>query len=328
MKFLSYLILIVFSLSLYATSAPIGEVRSFTRASDNKVIKASIVSYDGEQVVLKVIGKKNYTVDPSIFIKENQEYIENWININRNLPLPSELDKRIKPGETFRVEMPNLAKTFTKKTAGFTVYIPTDYNYPNPAPLLVFLNGGSGSEELTQAKEITDSRDYILVSLPFTSEIKKDGHLGQSEKNMNLIKSYHAAMLQKLYKVIPNLSHHQRVIVGSSNGAHIIGSALAMDWDCYLKSFHAFALWEGGGSISRDFKAAKGKKYQTWVGWGGKSQFKDFTINIAETMEKSGVEVTKKSVETAAHTMNTDASSAIREWLINTAEPHMQKLQK
>lgn len=324
MKFAPYVILIVFSLSLYATSAPISKVRYFTRASDKRRIQARVVSYDGEQVVLKVVGKKNYTFDPSIFIKEDQEYVENWIYISQGLPQPSELDKRIKPGASFRVEMPNLAKTFTKKTAGFTVHLPIDYKYPNPTPLLVFLNGGSGNEGLTQAKKITLSKGYVLVSLPFTSEIQKDGPLGRSEKNMNLIELYHTAMLQKLDKVIPNLSHHQRVIVGSSNGAHIIGSALAMDWDCYLTFFNAFALWEGGGSISRDFKAARGKKYQTWVGWGGKSNFKDFTINIAEAMEESRVQVTKKSVETSGHGMNMDAILAIREWLINTAEPHMQ----
>ena len=64
MKFILYITLALFSLSLHAISVPISEVRSFTRASDKKTLDASIVSYDGKQVTLKIAGKKNHTLDP------------------------------------------------------------------------------------------------------------------------------------------------------------------------------------------------------------------------------------------------------------------------
>ena len=319
MKFLMYTCLLLFK-SSFAFSTPVSEVRSFTRESDKKSIKAKIISYDGNQLVLRVIGKKNYTFDPTIFIEEDQQYIENWVYTSQKIPLPSELDKRIKPDTTFRVEMPNLAKTYSNQTAGFTVYLPADYEYPKPIPLLVFLNGGDGKDGVKQARKITESKGYVLVSLPYTSEINKDGPLGQVEKNMDLIESYHAAMLKKLDELIPNLSNN-KVITGSSNGAHIVGSALVMGWDCYLTYFNAFALWEGGSSISRNFKAVKNKKYQVWVGWGGKSDSKNFTINIANSMEESGVKLTRQEIETAGHGINNDVISAIRYWLVNTVEP-------
>ncbi|MFC5049315.1 hypothetical protein ACFPK9_01595 [Rubritalea spongiae] len=317
-------VILTLSLGLHAIGAPDDEVRSFTRSSDNKSIEAHVVSYDGKQVVLAVQGKKNYTFDSAIFTEDDQQYFQKWVYTSKGMPAPNELDPRIKPSATFRVEMPNLAQTYTNKPAGFTISLPPNYSYPEATPLLVFLNGGTGSESLKQAKTIAGSMGYILVSLPYTSEIDKDGPLGNSEKNMELIEAYHSVMLERLRKLVPNLSQTHRVIVGSSNGAHIIGSAIAMDWDCYLDYFNAFALWEGGGSISRNFKAARGKEYQVWVGWGEKSEFKDFTIGVAEAMDESRVNVTQQAVKTAGHGLNKEATLLIKEWLKKIAEPHMQ----
>ncbi|HSP44024.1 MAG TPA: hypothetical protein VLO11_14215 [Luteolibacter sp.] len=295
--------------------------RTFTRMSDNKTVVARIVSYDGKKVILKVKGSKEFTFDPGIFIDTDQKHLDDWLLTSRGLPARSDLDTRIKPGASFRVEMPGLAPTFLKQPAGFTISIPPDYSYPNPVPLLVFLNGGSGNESLDAAKSITEGKSYVLVSLPFSSEIKKDGPLGQSKKNMELIEAYHEAMLKELQTLVPNLSETHRILAGSSNGAHIIGAAIALDWDCYLDFFRGFVLWEGGGSISRDFKAAKGKGYCSWVGWGGKSEFKDFTIGVAKAMDDSRMNITKEEIGSAGHGMNKDAQLAVGKWLSEVAEP-------
>ncbi|MBK1789726.1 hypothetical protein [Persicirhabdus sediminis] len=303
-------------------------VRDFTRATDQKTIKATIVSVDETQVTLQVLGKKRYTFAMDTFIEEDQEYIKNWVFKSQGIPQPSDLDPRVKPGASFRVEMPELAKTYTGKTAGFSISIPDNFKYPDPVPVLVFLNGGSGNDSLGAAKSIADPSRYVLVSFPYTSEIAKDGALGSDSGNMKLIEAYHAAMLERLTTLIPNLSKTHRIIAGSSNGAHIIGSAIAMDWDCYMDYFKAFMLWEGGGSISRDFRAAKGKQYCCWVGWGGKSESKAFTIGVADAMESSRVQVTKEGIATAAHGMNDDAKSAAKRWLTEVAMPALDQMDK
>ena len=272
-------------------------------------------------MTLQLAGGKKYTFDPAIFIEEDQDFIQSWRFLSRGLLPPDELDERIKPGATFRVEMPELANTYSEQPAGFTISIPQSFNYPDPAPLLVFLNGGSGNESLKSAKSSSDPEKYIIVSFPYTSEINKDGPLGQSKSNMRLIESYHEKMLERLKELVPNISESQRIIAGSSNGAHILGSAIAMDWDCYLNYFRGFILWEGGGIISNDFKAVKGSKYVVWVGWGEKSEARDFVINIANSMEESRVEVTKEEVKGAGHGMHKNTHEAIKNWISNVAEP-------
>jgi|GEM_PF-2235436 len=330
MKSSIYSILCVILIPCFLSVDAYGEnpekIRDFTRASDQKTMQASVFAHNGEKVTLQVVGKKRYTLDPAIFIEADQKYLQDWLWRSRGIPLPSELDPRIKPGATFRVEMPDLANTFTGKSAGFTVSIPTIFNYPDPLPLLVFLNGGSGNESLAAAKSIADAKRYVLVSFPFTSEIKKDGALGHVKSNMKLIEAYHEAMLERLKTLIPNLSQTHRVVAGSSNGAHIVGSAIAMDWDCYLDFFRAFIVWEGGGSLSKNFKAAKGKRYCSWVGWGAKSTSKDFAVGIAEAMDDSRMRITKEEVKTAGHGMNKDAQMAIRSWLSEVAEPTLDKM--
>ncbi len=69
------------------------------------------------------------------------------------------------------------------------------------------------------------------------------------------------------------------------------------------------------------FKAVKGKKHLVFVGWGEKNEVKRFTIGIADAMEASKAQVTKKGIPSAGHGMNKEASDAINQWLINTAEP-------
>jgi len=316
----------VILLSINSYGEKLKKVREFTRESDQKSLSAYVVSYDGKEVTLQVVGKKRYSFESSVFIEDDRKYLEEWRYKSRGLVAPSELDPRIKPGETFRVEMPDLAKTFTGKTAGFTVSIPTDFNYPEPVPVLVFLNGGSGDENIKGAKSIADVKRYVLVSFPYTSEIQKDGPLGQIESNMKLIESYHGAMLEKLQTLIPNLSPTHRIIAGSSNGAHIVGSALVMDWDCYLNFFRSFMLWEGGGSISRNFKAAKGKRYCSWAGWGSDSESKLFAMGVAKAMDDSRMLVTQEEVSGAGHGMNKNVSMAMRKWVLEVAEPALDKM--
>ena len=89
--------------------------------------------------------------------------------------------------------------------------------------------------------------------------------------------------------------------------------------------FSTFVLWEGGGSISRDFSAAKGKQYHTWVGWGGKSESKGFTIAIAEAMDASRVNVTKEEVPSAKHGINNDVQNAILRWITEVVEPALEE---
>ncbi len=323
--FVWYNLHVVILVILFSSSA-YGETREFTRESDQKKLTATVITHDGKKVTLQLENNKKFTLDPTIFVEADQQYLSDWLSRSRgNIPA-GDLDPRIKPGATFRVEMPELAKTFTGKPAGFTISIPMNFNYPDPLPLLVFLNGGSGDDGLGAAENIADASRYLLVSLPYTSEIKKDGPLGHIKSNMELIEAYHAAMLERLVILVPNISKTHRVIGGSSNGAHIVGSAIAMDWDCYLKFFRGFIVWEGGGSLSRDFSAAKGKDYCNWVGWGAKSTSKEFAMGVAEAMDDSRMRVTKEEIASAGHGMNGDAQAAMRKWLVEVAEPAFEEM--
>lgn len=62
-----------------ASSSVNAQLRSFTN-DNGTVIQAELVSHKGDKVKLRRIDGKEFEVNPSVFSKEDEAYIKNWIS--------------------------------------------------------------------------------------------------------------------------------------------------------------------------------------------------------------------------------------------------------
>jgi len=305
------------------------DIRAFTRSSDGKTLDAFVVAHDGQQVTIQVAGRKQFTLEPSVFSEEDQVYLKNWLLKSKGMPALGELDERVKPGATFRVHLPEWEKTKQGSPGGFSLSIPKDYQYPEPVPLLVFLQGGKGSDKLNRVPPIVDKTKYLVAAFPFPKSLSYNEPVANAPRDQLLaIEAYHTEFLEELRRLVPNISMSHRFIAGSSNGAHTIGSALVMDWEAYTEYFRGFILWEGGGcSVGNDYRAARGKDKVLWLGWGEKSEFKDYAKARGKEIEDARAEITLEGIADAKHGPSANTWKAVKQWIDTTAEEKLSEME-
>ncbi len=73
-------------------------------------------------------------------------------------------------------------------------------------------------------------------------------------------------MIAKLQDMIPNTDPRMRVVVGFSNGAHIIGGCLAQQQEGLYGYFNVYVLIEGGVSDKYNYPSLPGRYY--YLAWG------------------------------------------------------------
>lgn len=319
-------IIVWLATSCFAETKP--EIRTFTRASDGRSLDAFVVSHDGEKVTIQIAGRKQFTLEPSIFSSEDQTYLKNWFLESKGMPPLDGLDERIKPGAEFRVELPGLEKTkHDGAPAGFTLRIPEKFVYPAPVPLMVFLAGGKGNHRINGGQRMAfDEEEYVLASFPYPENLKAMVP-NAPEEQLKYIEDYHSAFIDELRRLVPNISESHRFIVGTSNGAHTIGCSLVMDWKAYTDFFRGYVLWEGGGcSLGANYRAARDKKKIFWVGWGEDSNYKRYAQTKAEEIESSGGRVWKEGVAGAGHGPTDGTWEAIKKWIESVAEKELEAM--
>lgn len=147
-------------------------------------------------------------------------------------------------GAMHRIEFPELGNMANEETAACSVSLPKGYNAEDNFPLLVWFSGARGSWKPDHAVGLVDFDEFIVVALPFP-----DGRLprlGVRDGGIEDFEPFHSAMLERIRKEIPNISEDIRIVAGSSSGAHLIGSALDLDWKAFTDFFTVYVLHEGG----------------------------------------------------------------------------------
>lgn len=327
-KISSLAIALIFLTSIGFSQSSKPEIHTFTRAVDGKELKAFIVSHDGEKVKIQIAGRKQFTLDPEIFTEPDQKYIQDWWLKSQGMPAIADLDERVKPGETIRVEMPGLEKTLKGDSPGFTIRIPDNYEYPTPVPIMVFINGGKASERLTKPQNLVDDKEFIIAVFPFPESLKTDKTVaGASVNQIESLQKYHTEFMNELVRVVPNIHPTYRFLAGESNGAHTIGSSIVMNFRPFLDYFHAYILWEGGGSpAGKDYKKAKDKQKIFWVGWGLDSDSMDYAKNVKSNIEKSGANVWGDGAKNTGHGLGPKAYVLIKKWIAEVAMPKLTEI--
>ncbi len=157
---------------------------------------------------------------------------------------PGKLDPRVKPGESFYLEFPDLPPTRYGKMTRMQVCIPKSYDPGKLYPLCAWMGGGDGTSDADGA--LVDVGRFIRIGVPFPKDANNP-----RQSNMvghyPVIWQYQKTMLDELRRVVPNISPSVRIIGGFSNGGHTIAGNMQFPHTDMPDYFTIYVFADGGG---------------------------------------------------------------------------------
>lgn len=230
-------------------------------------------------------------------------------------------DPRVKPKAEIYVPFPELGQSRTAdEPMAMRIRIPASYSPDRPVPLIVWLAGGDGNSRFNTAEALVNEEDFVLVGMNYPASIPEPQYATVQGK-IDQIWALHEKMLAKLQDMIPNLDPRMRVIVGFSNGAHVIGGCLAHQIDGLSHYFNVFVLVEGGNSDSFNYPPLPGRYYYVATGGAQGGRGVDFNTMLANYARKAGMNVETRIMEGVGHDFPDAEQARVRSWLENTVVP-------
>lgn len=225
---------------------------------------------------------------------------------------PPEPDPRVVAGKKIELVFPDLGASRSSDPTRIQIRIPESYEPGKPVPLLLYLGGGEGTDNCDEAGAFVDPREWVLVAFPYPASAPRPRGAAHEGKSRDLI-AFQEPLLERLQALVPNTDPARRVVVGFSNGAHMIGMAVCDGWKDFSAYFSAFVLHEGGASGSGDFSALR--KKQVFVGMGEKSSSLDFAALVADKIKKARAKPTVFVAPDEAHELGHASREAIKDWI-------------
>jgi hypothetical protein len=148
------------------------------------------------------------------------------------------------PGQTITLDFPELGNMANDEPARCEVRIPENYTDSKRFPIFVWFSGGHGNCDVNSASALVDFDQFIVVAVPYP-----DGRLprlGVRDGGIEDFWAFQFPMLERVKALIPNMSGTVRIAGGLSSGAHLLGSAIDLDWPGFTDYFTAYVLHEGG----------------------------------------------------------------------------------
>ncbi len=222
------------------------------------------------------------------------------------------LSDQVKPGKTITLTFPDLPDTLNGDPASCEIRIPENFDSSKPVPMVVWCAGWKGSNRAIGALSLVDRRKTIVVGMPYPSTCRIP-RLALEDGKEKQIWEYQSVMLEKIKRLIPNIDPSKRIAVGSSSGAHFVGTALAREWSGFSDYFTAYVLYGGGVAPGTTYPGAKGKP--VLMAWGADSGGAPSRRLFAERMQASGAKVTISEIPNTGHPLSNEARVIIKEWI-------------
>ncbi|MEY4482695.1 MAG: hypothetical protein RL693_147 [Verrucomicrobiota bacterium] len=306
-----FLIAALFALSVGSISA-----RTFTDVTGKK-IEAELVKVEGDTVIIRMAGKE-FPLPIAKFSAEDQKFIRESApaSVSPGTTSAVSSDERVKPGATFFLEFPDLAPDRHDAPTKMQVTIPTTYDPAKKVPLVVWMEGGDGSNTNGTAQAIVDSAQFVCVGLPFPK-----GANNPNQANMvgdyKSIWKYHKTMLDALIKVVPNIEPRLRIVGGFSNGAHAIDGILD-EGKGYTDYFNVFVLVDGGGHSNSWPK--NGNQFAC-VLWGETSPANALGQNNRDLAKRAKMEFMAEEMKGVGHAFPEEYRPKVKDWIMKTVMP-------
>ncbi len=222
------------------------------------------------------------------------------------------LSDQVKPGKTITLTFSDLPDTLNGDPASCEIRIPENFDSSKPVPMVVWCAGWKGSNKVIGALSLVDRRKTLVVGMPYPSTCRIP-RLALEDGKEKQIWEYQSVMLEKIKRLIPNIDPNKRIAVGSSSGAHYVGTALAREWAGFTDYFTAYVLYGGGVAPGTTYPGAKGK--QVLMAWGVDSGGAPSRRLFAERMQASGAKVTISEIPNTGHPLSNEARVVIKAWL-------------
>ncbi len=320
MKIQPSLLLLLLLAQLFSTMV---EARVFTN-KQGREIDAEIISVASPEVKIKRADGKVFTMLIDTFTDEDQAFIRTWKLAGsppEGAPPAPPTNSDLKPGETLKLDFPDLAPDRKGEPATCSVKLPGAYDPAKRYPLVVWLAGGDGGNQ--PGGGFVPEGDFVTAGLPFPKDANNP-----AQSNMvgefDLIWEYHRAMLDEIHRHVPNIERSSSVIGGFSNGAHAIDGMLRVRGGKeggLADYFAAFVLADGGGSDSAkgSYPSLKGKF--AYCCYGETSPAAGIVPNAAKDFKGRGAETVLSEMAGTGHAFAEFEQVKVKEWLVGTVLP-------
>jgi hypothetical protein len=187
-------------------------------------------------------------------------------------------------------------------------------------PLLVWLAGGDGNDRFNAAMDLVNPEDFVLVGLNYPADPVSEPRIAARTGHIDQVWGYEEKMLARLQDMIPNIDPRLRVVVGFSNGAHIIGGCLAQQVEG-IEYFNVYVLIEGGISDKYDYPSLPGRYY--YAAWGDTKEGRgnDFGQMLAANARKAQMKVEAHPMPGIGHDFPDFEKVKVKAWLDTVVIP-------
>lgn len=296
-----------------APDSPTDKTRIKLTATDGKVFEGKIIRVEKTVVVLHQAEDEVLDIALKSLDEPSKGLVADHASQLKGKPaIP---DPRVIPGKKIFLSFPELGASNQSDPAKIQIRIPENYKADQPVPLILFMAGGEGSENCDGASAFVDPQNYILVAFPYSKKYPSPMKACIAGQTDELI-AFQKPMLERLKLLVPNSDPLNRVVVGTSNGAHSIAVASCDGWDEFTDFFSAYVMHEGGGSKSGNFKALKRK--DVYVMMGADSTNRAFAEGIAKAVEKSNPRVETYATPGEGHGIGDKSREAAKAWIEKT----------
>lgn len=283
-----------------------------------RTIDAEIVAKAGGEVTIRRADGKEFVIPVARLSPEDQAFIGAWQPAGKAAVMA---DERVSPGAIVDLTFPDLPADQNGEAATCKVRIPDNYDPAKPVPLLVWINGGKGSNAPGGGLPMVDLKNFAVAALPYpgNNPTPRDA---LNEEKIGPIFDYHRPMLEEIRKLLPNLDEKVRIAAGFSNGAHLIGTAIETGLTEYVDFFNAFVIVEGGAKSSSAKTKLRGKyAYLAWGTDAAKRGSKDYMQTMVGGVEDAKLEVTISEMEGEGHAFPETEKAKVKGWIESVVIP-------
>lgn len=279
---------------------------------NGRTIEAELVSKNGTQATIRRSDGKEFSIPISSLSPEDQTYIGDWQPKGEATPTP---DPRVQPGAIVTLAFPDLPADQNGEPASCQIRIPDNFEARKPVPLLVWINGGKGSNAPGGGLPMIDPANFAVAALPYpgNNPTPRDA---LTEGKIGAIFDYHKPMLEEIRKLLPNLDERIRIVAGFSNGAHLIGTAIETGLPEFVGFFNAFVIIEGGARSSSAETRLRGKyAYLAWGTDAAKRGSKDYMQAMVGGAHEAKLETTTSEMEGEGHAFPEPEKAKVKTWI-------------
>lgn len=291
------------------------EVYTFTDRSGRKM-EAIILQYHSDTVELERIrDRRRFTVPLDRLIPSDQDFLANKF---AETPMAKTGDSiALIPGEVLTLEFPELGMMAKNQPAKCELSIPQSYDPLRPVPLLVWFSGGSGSYQVSSAKGIVDFDRFLVLSLPYPKGSSTLRAVETGKKAINQFWEFQQPMLQRVIKMVPNISKKVRIAAGANNGAHLVGSELDQKWRNFCNYFTGYVMYEGGYCPDMKFSGTRSTHRILFI-YGDTSGNREWQESFIKRIDQARGRIDYLEVPNAGSKLTEKGKQKIRQWIEET----------